>query len=55
MYKVIHRFRDIEDGNRLYEVGDEFPTADKSKERVAFLKSDKTKLGKPVIKYVRKK
>lgn len=53
MYKVIKKFRDIEDNNRLYNVGDEFPTADKSKERVAFLKSDKNKLGEPVIKFVR--
>lgn len=55
MYKVIYRFRDLEDGGRQYEVGDIFPTVDKSKERIEFLKSDKNKIGKPVIKYIRGK
>ena len=55
MYVVVHKFIDLEDDNRLYEVGDVFPTADKSKERIDFLKSDKNKTGKPVIKYQRGK
>ena len=55
MYKVVHRFIDLEDDNKRYEVGDIFPTADKSKERIDFLKSDKNKLGTPVIKYYKNK
>lgn len=55
MYKVVHRFIDLEDNNRLYEVGDIYPTADKTKERIDFLKSDKNKIGVPVIKYSRDK
>lgn len=27
-YKVINRFRDVEDNNTIYEVGDEFPKGD---------------------------
>ena len=55
MYIVIKAFKDLEDENRLYKVGDVFPTADKSKERVEFLKSAENKLGTPVIKWYRKK
>lgn len=55
MYKVVHRFIDLEDNNRFYEVGDIYPTADKTKERIDFLKSDKNKIGVPVIKYSREK
>ena len=53
MYKVIKAFTDLEDNNKPYNVGDIFPTAGKSKERIAFLKSDANKLGEPVIKYVK--
>lgn len=53
MYKVIHRFIDLEDNNRQYEVGDVFPTAGKSKERITFLKSSENKIGTPVIKWFR--
>jgi hypothetical protein len=55
MYKVIRAFKDLEDNNKLYNVGDIFPTAGKSKERVAYLKSSTNKLGEPVIKYVKSK
>lgn len=55
MYKVIKPFKDLEDNERLYNVGDEYPTEGKSKERIAYLKSDKNKLGQPVIKYYKNK
>ena len=52
MYIVIKTFRDKDDG-KIYREGDEYPTKDKPKERIACLKSDKTALGQPVIKYKR--
>lgn len=55
MYKVIRAFHDLEDNNKTYRVGDVFPTDGKSKERIAYLKSDTNKLGEPVIKYCKSK
>ncbi len=55
MYKVIRAFRDLEDNEKLYKVGDIFPTEGKSKERVSYLKGSANKLGEPVIKYYKQK
>ena len=55
MYIVIKAFKDAEDGKKLYKVGDIYPTADKTKERIEFLKSAENKLGTPVIKWYKKK
>ncbi len=55
MYKVILSFKDLEDNEKLYKVGDTFPTTGKSKERIAYLKSKDNALGAPVIKYVKGK
>lgn len=56
-YRVIHSFFDLQDGNYTYKVGDIYPRQGVivSKERINELKSDKNKIGKPLIKAERKK
>jgi hypothetical protein len=56
-YKVIHRFRDLLDNDYTYEVGDIYPRQGVivSKERFTELKTDKNKIGKPLIKAERTK
>lgn len=50
-YTVIHSFSDLQDFNHVYKVGDKFPrlgiTVKKS--RIEELKSNKNKIGKPLI------
>ena len=54
MYKAIERFKDLKDGNFLYNVGDVFPRKGKrvSKARLAELSGSDNKRGKPVIEEV---
>ena len=56
-YRVIYPFRDLQDNNYVYRVGDIFPRegAIVSKDRFAELKTDKNKIGKPLIKAERVK
>ena len=54
MYKVIHEFLDLEDGNRYYRVGDTFPQRGKSKERLEELSSPNNKIGVPLIEEIKK-
>lgn len=51
-YKVIYRFKDMQDLNHLYEVGDEYPRlgASPSQARVEELASSKNRIGRPLIK-----
>lgn len=51
MYRVIVRFRDLQDGNRLYNVGDKFPRAGLrvSDKRIKELMSDKNRRGIALI------
>ena len=51
MYKVIHWFRDMQDENHLYSVGDSFPRSgvSASDERIEELASNKNKLRIPLI------
>lgn len=53
-YKVIERFKDLQDKNRVYEIGDKFPATKRkvSEERLEELSGDSNKLGKPVIEEV---
>lgn len=56
-YKVIKKFRDLKDGNYIYEIGDDFPregveVADK---RIKELASAKNKVRVPLIKKVEPK
>lgn len=48
---VIKKFTDLQDGNRVYNVGDVYPREGytPSEERIAELASDKNKQGTPLI------
>ena len=57
MYKVIHRFIDLQDNNHAYSVGDTFPHngVEVDAERIAELASDKNRLGIPLIEEIAEK
>ena len=57
MYKVIKRFRDLQDKNPAYSVGDTFPHngVEVDAERIAELASDKNRLGVPLIEEIAEK
>ena len=57
MYKVIKKFRDMQDGFHVYSVGDTFPHngVDVDAERIAELASDKNRLGVPLIEKIAEK
>lgn len=48
-YIVIHRFRDLQDNDKIYEVGDEYK-GKKTKARIAELSSDKNRIRAPLIR-----
>lgn len=50
-YRVIERFKDLQDNDRIYEVGDIYQGS-KSKKRIAELSGDENKIGKPLIEKV---
>ena len=54
MYKVIKKFRDMQDGFHAYSVGDTFPHngVEVGAERIAELASDKNRLGVPLIEEI---
>lgn len=56
MYKVIKYFTDLQDNNRPYDVGDNFPRAglEVSDERIAELSGKNNLQGEPLIKSVEK-
>jgi len=49
-YVVVHRFKDLQDNNRIYRPGDKFNHAGKTKERIKELSSKNNKIGKILIK-----
>ena len=51
MYKVIYKFKDLQDDNHVYEVGDTFPREgyEPTLARMRELASDKNAIGKPLI------
>lgn len=51
-YVVLTRFADLQDGNRIYEAGDNYPRLgfDVSPERLAELAGSDNRIGKPLIK-----
>lgn len=57
MYRVIKSFRDLKDNNRLYSVGDTFPSngVDVDAGRIAELSSDKNLQGVPLIEEITEK
>jgi len=50
-YVVLTRFADLQDGNRIYEAGDNYPRLgfDVSDERLAELAGSDNRIGKPLI------
>ena len=57
MYKVILAFYDLNDGNHLYNVGDDYPRkgVKPTKTRLAELASEKNAAGVPLIEEVKEK
>lgn len=53
-YRVIERFKDLQDNDRVYEVGDAYQ-GPKSKKRIAELSGEENKIGKPLIEKVNEK
>lgn len=51
-YVVVHRFKDLQDGNRIYRPGDKFNWVGKSKERIKSLSTKHNKIGKVLIKEI---
>ena len=54
MYTVLSEFADLQDGNHIYRVGDEYPRKGYSPtdERVDELRTGKNLLHKPLIQFV---
>ncbi|BDZ81411.1 hypothetical protein [Claveliimonas bilis] len=50
-YRVIHRFKDLQDNNRVYSVGDRYQ-GKKTKKRIAELSGAKNKIGTPLIEKI---
>lgn len=57
MYKVVHRFYDLQDNNHAYFAGDTFPHNDAvvDADRIAELASGKNKMGVPLIEEIPEK
>ena len=57
MYRVVHKFYDLQDNNHAYSAGDTFPHngVDVDAERIAELASDKNRLGVPLIEEIAEK
>lgn len=57
IYRVVCSFRDLKDNKHFYYEGDIYPRegVEVDKERINELKTDKNKIGKPLIKAERKK
>ena len=53
-YRVIERFKDLQDNGRVYEVGDVYQ-GPKSKKRIDELSGEENKIGKPLIEKVNEK
>lgn len=54
-YEVIIKFKDLEDGGKIYNIGDRYPKPANKKvaeDRLEVLLSSNNKLNKPVIKVV---
>ena len=57
MYRVVHKFYDLQDNNHAYSVGDTFPHngVEVDAERIAELASDENRLGVPLIEEIAEK
>ncbi len=54
MYRALMRFADLQDGNRIYEAGDQYPRPgfDVSAQRIAELAGSDNRMGYALIKAV---
>jgi hypothetical protein len=50
-YRVIHKFRDLKDNDRIYEVGEEYQ-GKKSPARIKELSTGANKIGRPLIEKI---
>lgn len=49
-FKVIHKFKDLQDDYYIYEVGDKYPRKGRAKkERIEELEGSDNKIGEPLI------
>lgn len=49
-YKVIKKFRDLQDNDHIYNVGDKYPRKGRvNKERLEELMSNENKIGEPLV------
>ena len=57
MYRVVHKFYDLQDNNHAYSAGDTFPHngVEVDAERIAELASYKNRLGVPLIEEIPEK
>lgn len=58
MYRVVRKFKDLEDNNFIYREGDIYPRAEKnieeiSKERIKALSTKKNKIGEVLIEEIK--
>lgn len=51
-FVVVHRFKDLQDGNKVYRPGDKFNHVGKTKERITQLSTRNNKIGKVLIKEI---
>lgn len=52
-YKVIYMFRDLQDNDHIYRVGDKYPRKGRvAKARIDELSSTDNKIGKPLIEEI---
>lgn len=49
---IYHRFKDLEDNDKVYKKGDPFNHVGKTKERIKELSTTKNKIGKVLIKEI---
>lgn len=53
-YEVVHRFKDLEDNDYIYKVGDIYPREgiEPTKKRIKELSTEKNKIGEVLIKKI---
>lgn len=52
-YVVVRDFKDLQDNDHIYRVGDEYPRSGRAKKaRIDELSSENNKIGQPLIKEV---
>lgn len=54
-YEVVHRFKDLEDNDYIYKIGDIYPREglEPTKKRIKELSTEKNKIGEVLIKKIK--